>query len=271
MILQYLWLIPLGFIVGAYATVIGAGGGFLLAPVLLLLYPRENPETIASISLAVVFFNSLSGSIAYARAKRIDYKSGLFFSAAAIPGAIFGALTTSLIARGVFDLVFGIVMIAASAFLFYRPKSKRQTPWDHQLHHLNDKTETARPDSALSYNPVIGIGVCFLIGYVTSLLGVGGGFIEVPAMVYLLNFPVHIATATSQFIVMIMALAGSATHIAAGLFHHGVRRTLGLALGVILGAQLGARLSARVRGDLIIRSLAIGLGFVGVGLIFKAL
>ena len=69
--LEYLWLIPLGFVVGAYGTLIGAGGGFLLVPVLLLLYPRETPETITSISLAVVFFNALSGSIAYARMKRI--------------------------------------------------------------------------------------------------------------------------------------------------------------------------------------------------------
>lgn len=271
MIQQYLWLIPLGFIIGAYATLMGTGGGFILAPILLLLYPGENPETITSISLAVVFFNSLSGSIAYARAKRIDYRSGLIFSAATIPGAILGALTTPLIPRQIFDVAFGTLMVAASAFLFYCPSGGKQVQSDNPSQHLAEPSVKA--DARLhpfAYNPVIGAGICFFIGYITSLLGVGGGFIEVPAMVYLLNFPVHIATATSQFIVAVMAFAGSATHVAAGLFHRGVRRTVALAIGVVMGAQLGAWVSEHVHGNWIIRSLAIVLGFVGLRLIVMA-
>jgi len=64
---DYLWLLPLGFAVGAFGTVIGAGGGFLLAPILLMLYPEASPETITSISLAAVCANATSGSVAYAR------------------------------------------------------------------------------------------------------------------------------------------------------------------------------------------------------------
>ena len=67
-----LLLIPLGLVVGAYGTLVGAGGGFVLVPVLLLLYPDERPVDITAISLAVVFFNASSGSIAYARLRRID-------------------------------------------------------------------------------------------------------------------------------------------------------------------------------------------------------
>jgi uncharacterized membrane protein YfcA len=68
-------LIALGFGVGAYGTLIGAGGGFVLMPILLLLYPDDRPELLTSISLAVVFFNTLSGSEAYAMMKRIDYRT----------------------------------------------------------------------------------------------------------------------------------------------------------------------------------------------------
>ena len=268
---EYLWLMPLGFVIGAFATLIGTGGGFILAPVLLLLYPKENPETITSISLAVVFFNSLSGSIAYARAKRIDYKSGLIFSAATIPGAILGALTTPLIPRQVFDFGFGIMMVAGSIFLFYCARGetpiRRHQLSQHLVDPLANREVLPRPQS---YNSVVGAGICFLIGYITSLLGVGGGFIEVPAMVYLLNFPVHIATATSQFIVAVMAFTGSATHLAAGLFQRGVRRIIALSIGVILGAQLGAQLSGRVHGDWIIRGLAIALALVGARLMVLA-
>ena len=73
---HYLGLIALGIAVGAYGTLIGAGGGFVLMPVLLLLYPNQSADVLTSISLAVVFFNALSGSEAYALMKRIDYRSG---------------------------------------------------------------------------------------------------------------------------------------------------------------------------------------------------
>ena len=264
MIANYVWLVPLGFIIGAYATLIGAGGGFILAPILLLLYPAEKSETIASISLAVVFFNSLSGSVAYASAKRIDYKTGFVFSAVSIPGAILGALTTPLIPRAIFDVIFGVLMVSSSAFLLYWPGSGRRIQ-------VNIRSGTGSTHYHSRVTLVAGAGICFFIAYLTSLLGVGGGFIEVPALVYLLKFPVHIATATSQFIVAVVSFSGTATHIAAGLFQRGWRRTLALALGVILGAQLGARLSGQLHANWIIRALAIAMGFVGIDLLITAL
>jgi uncharacterized membrane protein YfcA len=66
----------LGFAVGVFGTLVGAGGGFILTPVLLLVYPKSTPALITAISLIVVFFNAGSGSVAYARQKRIDYRSG---------------------------------------------------------------------------------------------------------------------------------------------------------------------------------------------------
>ena len=81
-----LLLILLGFAVGAYGTVVGAGGGFVLVPILLLVYPDESPATITSISLAVVFFNALSGSLAYARLHRIDYVAGMPFAGMPLAG-----------------------------------------------------------------------------------------------------------------------------------------------------------------------------------------
>ena len=268
---QYLWLIPLGFIVGAYGTLIGAGGGFVLVPILLLLYPDESPEIITCISLAVVFFNALSGSLAYSRMRRIDYKSGLLFSAATIPGAILGALTTAYIPRRLFDAVFGIFMIVVSGFLLFRAKRERETNADNPKHHfMRNLVEADGSNHTFSYNPIVGVGISFFVGYISSLLGIGGGIIHVPALVHFLNFPVHIATATSHFVLAIMALTGTIVHIVAGAFSHGVRRTITLAIGVLFGAQLGAVLSNRVHGVWIIRGLAIALGFVGLRILIMA-
>src|SRR5690242_11992380 len=118
---DYLWLSPLGFVLGVFGTLIGAGGGFLLVPILLLVYPHDNPNVLTSISLAVVFANAASGSAAYARMGRVDYKSGLLFSAATVPGGILGALATSLIPRRTFDAILGVVVLSGAVYLFSHP------------------------------------------------------------------------------------------------------------------------------------------------------
>jgi len=259
----FLWLIPVGFAVGALGTLVGAGGGFLLAPLLLLLYPHERPEIIASISLAVVFLNALSGTIAYARMRRVDYGSGLLLSAATVPGALLGALTTALLPRRTFDLIFGLVLLAGAALLLWRPHTRTAPAGGGFGRRVVDG------DGALhvyAYNPWLAVALSLGVGYVSSLLGIGGGIIHVPVLTGLLGFPVHIATATSHFALAVMAGTGTGVHIATGTFHHGIRRTLALGVGVLVGAQVGARLSSRIHGTRILRLLAAALVFVAVRL-----
>ena len=277
--LQYLWLLPLGLVIGAFGTLIGAGGGFILVPVLLLLYPYEKTELITGISLAVVFFNAFSGSLAYSRMKRVDYKSGVMFSIATIPGAVLGAISTAYVPRRAFDLIFGVLMIVGAVFLWLSTKEDHATGLgrrDPSEADANRTGWTARElvDAAgirhsYAFNPVLGIVLSIFVGFISSLLGVGGGFLHVPALTRLLNFPVHIATATSQFVLAVMALTGTLVHIANGVFVSGIRRTLLLAVGVVIGAQFGAALSNRVGGTMIIRGLAFGLALVGLRLILS--
>lgn len=269
---QIFWLLPLGFMVGTFGTLIGAGGGFILVPILLLLYPDKSPETITSISLAVVFFNALSGSFAYAKMKRIDYKSGLIFAVSTIPGSILGAFTTSIIPRDIFDGVFGFLLITASLFLMMKPKNSKVLEGEVPKNHLVcSVTDIKGFTHVFSYNPILGVTISILVGYLSSLLGIGGGIIHVPVLVHALNFPVHIATATSHFVLAVMSLSGTVVHIGSGVLSKGILETIGLSLGVLFGAQLGARLSSRFHGVWIIRSLAIALGLVGIRILIMAL
>jgi uncharacterized membrane protein YfcA len=267
-------LIGLGFGVGTYGTLIGAGGGFVLMPILLLLYPGDSPELLTSISLAVVFFNTLSGSEAYAIMKRIDYKSGLLFAGAAIPGAVVGALNTSHVPRHLFDIIFGIVLLAAAVFIGLRPRPSEKAPKASTLpRYWTDRhlTDAHGASYDYSFNPYLGIGISLFVGYISSFFGIGGGIVHVPALSYLLRFPIHIATATSHFILAQMALAGTIVHILTGAFSHGVSKTICLAIGVLLGAQVGAHLSNRFKGIWLIRSLALALGLVAIRILYKAL
>jgi uncharacterized membrane protein YfcA len=262
---EYFLLIGLGIVVGTYGTLIGAGGGFVLMPILLMLHPEVSPDRLTAVSLAVVFFNALSGSQSYAFMKRIDYKSGLIFAAATIPGAILGALNTAAVPRHVFDGIFALLLIGAAIFLSWRPKVAPRSEIHVHSPHAWRIVETADGERLYyNFNPLVGIGISLAVGYLSSFLGIGGGIIHVPALVFFLDFPVHIATATSHFVLAIMAFTGTLVHIWDGSLRPGVEYILCLAIGVLLGAPVGARLSSRLRGPWIIRGLALALGLVGI-------
>ena len=136
-----LLLVGLGLAVGSFGTLVGVGGGFLLAPILLILYPNESPQTITAISLAVVFVNSLSGAIAYGRQRRIDYRSGVAFGLAGVPGAIVGVLLVSVVPRQPFDAIFALVLLAVAAWLLIRTGRGVATPRPRTTGALRDITD----------------------------------------------------------------------------------------------------------------------------------
>ncbi len=261
-------LVGLGVVVGGFGTIIGVGGGFILVPVLLLAYPDDDPAIITSISLAVVFFNALSGSLGYARLRRTDYRTGLTFALATVPGAIVGAAATNWLPRQAFDLTFGLLLIAVSIYIATRAGATSGM----RLAILRPNAQRTLTDSAgvtyaYSFNRELGITISFFVGFIASFLGVGGGIIHVPAMVSLLNFPAHVAIATSHFILVFTALTGTVVHIVDGSLAEGWARMTALAVGVVAGAQIGTRLSGRLPAGAIVRLLAGALFVVAIRLI----
>ncbi len=261
-------LIAIGFLVGTLGTLIGAGGGFILVPFMLLAFPTFSPDVVTAISIAVVAANATSGSTAYMRAKRVDYKAGIIFAICTIPGSILGVITTKYIPRGAFDLLFGVILIVLAVFLFFRGKkkavAKEAVAHPSQTHQrLVDKWGE---EYDYSYNLKLGMFISVLVGYFSPLLGIGGGIIHVPAMIEWLNFPVHLATATSHFILAIMATVSVIVHAVSGTYNDPLvlKMTLSLIVGVIGGAQLGAYLSRRIQGKFIVKALAISLAIVGI-------
>jgi uncharacterized membrane protein YfcA len=261
-------LVALGVVVGGFGTIIGVGGGFILVPILLLAHPDDDPAIITSISLAVVFFNALSGSLGYARLRRIDYRTGLVFALATVPGAIVGAAVTNWLPRQAFDLTFGLLLIGVSIYIAISAGATS----GRRLANLRPNAQRTLTDSAgvtydYSFNRELGIIISFFVGFIASFLGIGGGIIHVPAMVGLLDFPAHVATATSVFVLMFTALAGTAVHIVDGSLAEGWTRMIPLAVGVVAGAQIGAMLSGRLPAGVIVRLLAVALFVVAIRLI----
>lgn len=250
----------LGIGIGAVGTLIGAGGGFLLVPILLVLYPNNPPETITAISLAVVFMNAFSGSIAYIRMKRVDFRSGLVFAAAAMPGALLGVWLTQRIPRSWFDAIFGLALSALAVTLLRTP-----------VHHLSGKGQgDVLPVPLTAGRWALGIAISMGVGLVSSVLGIGGGIIHVPALTFLLGFSPHIATATSHFILAILTLGATLEHAAAGHLTGQWAIALCIGAGALIGAQGGAVLSKKIHGGAIIRLLALALLLLGGRLLWSA-
>jgi uncharacterized protein len=261
-LIQFLELAPLGFLVGAYGTLVGAGGGALLVPALLILMPHESPALLTSMSLAVVFFNAYSGTVAYARMRRIDYFAGILFGIAGIPGAVLGTMLVQDVPRVIFDPAFGVLLLGMGIFLALNPVPK---PEMRQSGSHGDADRNTEEPNWLAGS----IGSAY-IAVISSLLGIGGGIIHVPFLIRVLRFPPHTATATSHFVLTIMALTATIAHLVNGELGHGLDQTMFLAVGVMMGAPLGAAMSARIRGSLIVRLLAMALCFVGFRLLSHA-
>jgi hypothetical protein len=266
-LVEFAKLAPLGFAVGLYGTLIGAGGGFVLVPVLLLLMKDADAATVTSMSLAVVFFNAYSGSLAYVRTHRIDYFAALLFVLAGLPGAILGPVLSHEIPRAGFEPVFGIALLAAGIWLAWRPLG------ESVVAAVSSSSSPAGGPQAQNgyFNTRLGALGGAYIGLISSLLGIGGGVIQVPFMVRVLRFPPHVATATSQLVLAALALVATLSHLALGAFVKGLDQTMYLAVGVMMGAPFGALISARVRGSLLVRLLALALCVVGLRLVFGEL
>ena len=268
--LEAVLLVLLGLGVGVFGAIVGAGGGFLLVPILLVAYPDRDPATVTAISLAVVFANATSGAIAYAWQKRIDYHSGLWWAVAAIPGAIGGALLVGIIPRNAFVIVFGVALAALATHLIVRREFRGyREPITGRGAVSRRISDRQGQNFIYTFRLWHGLTIAGAMGFVSGLLGAGGGVLQVPLMTIILRFPVHIATATSQFAYALIALEAASVHLVTGglQIEEDLAKAGFIAAGAVVGAQVGARLALRVRGAVILRALSTVLLLVAIWLL----
>lgn len=257
-----------GLLAATYATIIGLGGGFLVVP-FLVLFCRFTPQQAVATSLLVIFANAASGNVSFYRQKRIDLATGWRFGLASVPGSLVGVWISREFTSASFHKAFGILLMAVAVFLLVKPVRKlsphESRPAGRAGLTFRRITDGAGSVHEYSFDMRLGLAVSFLAGIISSVFGVGGGIVYVPALVYLFNFPPHLATATSFFVLLISAVAGAVFH---GMYQHTVYSVgIYIGLGALVGAQIGAALSVRIRGALLIRLFAVAVLFVAVRLL----
>jgi uncharacterized membrane protein YfcA len=269
--LELAGLVVLGFVVGTYGTIIGLGGGFILVPALLLLYPDYDPELLTAVSLAVVWANSTSGSIAYARQGRVDYWTGLVFAAAAAPGVIVGVVLVGSVPERLFMIAFAVLMLGLAVLSFRGPPRAIRVPLSGRgviIRHMAAPEGTYRYGYRLWHGLTVSAGV----GLISSLFGIGGGAVHVPVMITLLHFPVQFAVATSQFILAFMSGGATIFHLAKGtLAGDQLVKAAALATGAVPGAQAGAWIAHRLKARTIMVLLGASLLVLSARLLLKGI
>lgn len=262
-----------GIFVGTYGTLVGAGGGFIIVPVMLIFY-HATPQQATGTSLLVVFFNALSGTLAYVKQKKVDYQTGWRFALATVPGAIVGVYLQTFFTGPIFSAIFGIFLILIAVFLNLRPEASKARLMQFSGVPLppgyvrREITDSDGHEYSFAFNMRGGLALSFVVGFLSSILGIGGGIIHVPAMVFMFNFPAHLATATSHFVLAITSLVGSVGNVAAGRILY--IPAISMAVGAVIGARVGATISKKVKGRLIVRVLSIALVVVGIRLLYGA-
>jgi uncharacterized membrane protein YfcA len=258
-------LFGFGLIIGAIGTLVGVGGGFLIVPVIALIEPRWEARTITAYSLAVVSANACSGTAAYMRQRRVDWRSAGAYIVAALPGVVLGVFGADRLSRGWFDPLFGLLLACMAALLAIAPDwrpSGRGGPVEREL------VDSCGVRYAWSFDMRLGLLGSVIVGVVSAVFGIGGGLIQVPFLVAALNYPEHVATATSHAVLAATSLVATLIHAARGDFSADLRLTLATSLGALMGAPIGARLSRFVPGRILLRILAAIMAFIAARLIF---
>jgi len=257
-----------GILIGVIGTLIGAGGGFIHVPVLIIFY-GFSPQHAIGTSMAVVMLNAISGTFAYIAQKRIDYEIGIKFAVAAGPGVFIGALLSQFFSVGSFSIIFSLLLMILSYYLFSGKEFsvvRTKVVQAPKTRYLKDAT-----GEEFSYAPDMSVGfsASVLIGKFSGLFGIGGGIIHVPLMYSVLGIPVHIATATSHFILAITSFLGFIVFV--GLGYVDLDYAVLLGIGTIIGASCGARLSLKTHPSVIKKVIALCLFLLALRLLWDVL
>jgi hypothetical protein len=260
-------LLGLGGVVGFLSGIFGVGGGFLLTP--LLIFIGIPPSIAVASSANQLVGASVSGVIAHWRRGNVDFHMGAVLLIGGFLGSAFGVWLFALLRRvGQVELVvtvsyvvllgvLGAIMLVESTRAIIRqrrPGARRKLHQHMWIHGLPLKMRFRR--SKLYISATVPVGLGFLVGILSAIMGIGGGFVMVPAMIYMLDMPTAVVPGTS--LLQIIFVAANVTVLQA-VGNGTVDAVLALLLlvGGVIGAQLGTRFGARLRGEQLRALLAL--------------
>lgn len=252
------------FLIAILASMLGQGGGALYTPLQVWLGIRFH--VAATTSLFLIIVTSVSASLVFHKANRIDWPLAIALESVTAVGGFSGGLASGWLSESLLSHIFAAVVGVAAIFMI-RPMREREPCTDGRGGFMAWR----RPGNNHPYcvNMALALPFAFMAGVFSGMLGVGGGIIKVPLLVLLLRVPMDIAVGSSALMVGVTASAGFAGHLPHG--HWNWQLSLILAAAVFIGGQIGSRVTVRLNKE----KLRVGFGwfllFVAVTMVFKGL
>jgi uncharacterized membrane protein YfcA len=273
-------MIALGLLVGFLSGMFGVGGGFLMTPLLVFC---GIPSTVAvATTLSHVTASSMSGALAQWRKRAIDFSMAGVMLGGGLVGTLFGVWLFALMRRqGQMDLIVAltyVIMLGSIGIIMLRESLASLQAWRSGvtissrpvnrgwIQALPFKMRFRQSRLYISVIPPIGIG--FVVGALSAIMGIGGGFIVVPAMIYILRMPTNVVMGTSLLQIIVIT---AVTTVLQATSNYAVDIVLALLLvaGGVVGAQLGVRVGAKMRGEQLRLGLAIVVLVVAAVLLWR--
>ena len=243
--------------VAAGFSMLGQGGGVLYTPIQVMA--GIDFHVAATTSLFLIMATSLSATLVFRKARRVDWPLAIALESVTAAGAFLGGLVSGRFAGTTLTLVFAAVVALAAYFMITRTRpsarpaaSGRALSWRRRI-----------GEHTYRVNLAVALPISLLAGAVSGLVGVGGGILKVPMMVLLLGIPMEIAIGSSALMIGVTALGGFAGHAVSG--HWDWKTSILLAVAVFAGGQLGARRSVHLDRRTV--KAAFGWFLLGVALL----
>lgn len=240
------------------ASIFGQGGGILYTP--LQLWTGVDFSTAAATSLFLILATSISSTVVFQKSNSVDWNAALALEGPTTLGAFIGGRFSHLVSPVVLSLLLSILLFGVAWFMFRPPKrcdacdkEKARSRWHWER---TFRGETYHLDLRLI------IPVMLAVGFITSMVGIGGGALKVPLMILLFRIPTTIAIGSSAFMVGLTAASGLLGHIGMGGFDW--QTALILVVPVFIGGQLGSRMSLRLNVRRLQKWFGVFILFVAV-------
>ena len=278
-----LLILGLGALVGILSGIFGVGGGFLMTP--LLIFTGIPPAVAVATGATQVAASSFSALLAHLRRRTVDIKMGLVLLAGGLLGAALGVqLFAFLKALGQVELfvglcyviflgsVGGLMLVEGLATLRRKQRGARRMPRRRHgwVHGLPLKMRFRASNLYISAIPPFLVGA--MVGVLAAIMGVGGGFIMVPAMIYLLGMATSVVVGTSLFQITFLTIGTTLMHAISNKTVDAMLALI-LLLGGVIGAQLGAQLGAKLKAEqlrILLALIVLGVGLkVGLDLVLE--
>ena len=254
-----------GLVISCVSSFLGVGGGIMMVPLLIFLFPKFGVSPVCAVHLAigtsllVIFLRSIPAAVSYRRRDLIVRRAVLPLALTSIIGTFLGAQLAAHLPGEVLRRVFALLLFAAAVRMAFSPPIR-----------------SAQTQSRMAWPALLAVGVS--AGFFSALLGIGGGLVSVPLMGYILKFPTEKLAGTSTAIMIITSLAGMLQHVyhgygaaelpacAIGYVHWAA--AIPLAAGGMISAPFGAYLNDRLDVRVFKRTFAVVLVIVGVRMLF---